>query len=177
MTSEVLVDALPYIDQGFDEPGIREAALAMVEEENKRYRPTKNYLEHLPQLNLSAFETDLMKKVSFGLQMNNLFTILISGVRETVPKTAHGPAEYEAIRAAAAARGQIDGHLGVERVRGQFDGAAGAPGNAHLQPGADAGAQLRVVEKLPGRVDTAGAWRPEAAAEPPQEHPGDQLAA
>lgn len=63
----MLVDALPYIDQGFDEPGIREAALAMVEEENKRYRPTKNYLEHLPQLNLSAFETDIMKKVRFCL--------------------------------------------------------------------------------------------------------------
>ncbi|XP_059468440.1 pre-mRNA-splicing factor SPF27 [Neocloeon triangulifer] len=61
-TTEVLVDALPYIDQGYDEPGIREAALAMVEEENKRYRPTKNYLEHLPQLNLSSFETDIMKK-------------------------------------------------------------------------------------------------------------------
>jgi hypothetical protein len=26
----------------------REAALAMVEEETRRYRPTKNYLEHLP---------------------------------------------------------------------------------------------------------------------------------
>jgi len=65
----------------------------------------------------------------------------------------------------------------VERVRGQLDGAAGTPGNAHLQPGADAGAQLRVVEKLPGRVDTVGAWRPEAAADAPQEHPGDQLAA
>jgi hypothetical protein len=31
-------------------------ALAMVEEETRRYRPTKNYLEHLPPLNLSAFE-------------------------------------------------------------------------------------------------------------------------
>lgn len=28
----------------------------MVEEETRRYRPTKNYLEHLPPLNLSAFE-------------------------------------------------------------------------------------------------------------------------
>ena len=26
----------------------REAALAMVEDETRRYRPTKNYLEHLP---------------------------------------------------------------------------------------------------------------------------------
>ena len=61
MASEVIVDALPYIDQGYDEPGVREAALALVEEETRRYRPTKNYLEHLPPLNLSSFETDLMK--------------------------------------------------------------------------------------------------------------------
>lgn len=32
----------------------------MVEEECRRYRPTKNYLEHLPPLNSSAFETKLM---------------------------------------------------------------------------------------------------------------------
>ena len=61
MSSEVIVDALPYIDQGYDEPGVREAALALVEEETRRYRPTKNYLDHLPSLNISSFETDLMK--------------------------------------------------------------------------------------------------------------------
>ncbi len=38
-TSEtVVVDALPYIDHGYDEPGVREAAIAMVEEETRRYR-------------------------------------------------------------------------------------------------------------------------------------------
>ena len=63
MTSSdtVIVDALPYIDHGYDEPGVREAALAMVEEETRRYRPTKNYLEHLPVLDLTSFETDLMR--------------------------------------------------------------------------------------------------------------------
>lgn len=61
MTGEVVVDALPYIDHGYDEPGVREAALAMVEEETRRYRPTKNYLDHLPSLNLNSYETDLMK--------------------------------------------------------------------------------------------------------------------
>lgn len=60
MAGEVLVDALPYIDQGYDDTGVREAALAMVEEECRRYRPTKNYLEYLPTLNMSAFETTLM---------------------------------------------------------------------------------------------------------------------
>jgi len=61
MSSEVVVDALPYIDHGYDEPGVREAALAMVEEETRRYRPTKNYLDHLPALNLTSYETELMK--------------------------------------------------------------------------------------------------------------------
>ncbi|XP_044739174.1 pre-mRNA-splicing factor SPF27 [Chrysoperla carnea] len=61
MTTEALVDALPYIDQGYDEPGVREAAISMVEDECRRYRPTKNYLEALPPLNLSAFETAALR--------------------------------------------------------------------------------------------------------------------
>ncbi|XP_058118682.1 pre-mRNA-splicing factor SPF27 [Anopheles ziemanni] len=61
MAGEVLVDALPYIDLGYDDPGVREAAIAMVEEECRRYRPTKNYLEHLPAVNTTAFETELMR--------------------------------------------------------------------------------------------------------------------
>ncbi|XP_059608278.1 pre-mRNA-splicing factor SPF27 [Phlebotomus argentipes] len=54
------VDALPYIDQGYDSAGVREAAIAMVEEECRRYRPTKNYLEHLPPLDTFSFETPAM---------------------------------------------------------------------------------------------------------------------
>lgn len=61
MSHDVIVDALPYIDTGYDEPGVREAAIAMVEDEKKRYRPTKNYLEHLQPLNLAAFETEVMR--------------------------------------------------------------------------------------------------------------------
>jgi len=62
-SNQVVVDALPYIDLGYDEPGVREAALALVEEETRRYRPTKNYLENvLPTtLSMTAFETPLMK--------------------------------------------------------------------------------------------------------------------
>jgi len=30
MAGEVIVDALPYIDQGYDEPGIREAVSSFV---------------------------------------------------------------------------------------------------------------------------------------------------
>ena len=37
-------------------------ALALVDEETRRYRPTKNYLAPvLPALNINAFETPLMK--------------------------------------------------------------------------------------------------------------------
>ncbi|EDV93188.1 pre-mRNA-splicing factor SPF27 [Drosophila grimshawi] len=60
MADEVIVDALPYIDQGYDDVGVRESALAMVEEECRRYRPTKNYLDHLPLPASSPFETPLM---------------------------------------------------------------------------------------------------------------------
>merc|ERR1712098_490986 len=35
--------------------------MGMVEEETRRYRPTRNYLEHLPSLNLTSFESELMK--------------------------------------------------------------------------------------------------------------------
>lgn len=28
----------------------------MVEDEKRRYRPSKNYLEHLPPLNITSFE-------------------------------------------------------------------------------------------------------------------------
>lgn len=58
--SILVVDALPYIDLGYELPGVRDAAFAMVDEECRRYRPTKNYLEHLPPLNLTVFETELM---------------------------------------------------------------------------------------------------------------------
>ncbi|XP_032814382.1 pre-mRNA-splicing factor SPF27 [Petromyzon marinus] len=61
MAGEVVVDALPYFDQGYDAPGVREAAAALVEEETRRYRPTKNYLSCLPPPELSAFETEIMR--------------------------------------------------------------------------------------------------------------------
>ena len=62
MAGEVVVDALPYFDQGYDEQGVREAAIALVDEETRRYRPSKNYLEHLPTPNYHLFETDILKK-------------------------------------------------------------------------------------------------------------------
>ena len=86
MAGEVHLDALPYIDQGYEVPGVREAvragweghglfdahpycssscmtsspqAMQMVEEETRRYRPTKNYLEFLP-LPKTSFEVAYM---------------------------------------------------------------------------------------------------------------------
>uniref|UniRef100_A0AAY4DNK8 Pre-mRNA-splicing factor SPF27 n=1 Tax=Denticeps clupeoides TaxID=299321 RepID=A0AAY4DNK8_9TELE len=61
VAGEVFVDALPYFDQGYDAAGVREAAAALVEEETRRYRPTKNYLSYLPMPDFSAFETEIMR--------------------------------------------------------------------------------------------------------------------
>lgn len=47
MSQSVAIDALPYYDHGYDEPGVREAAVKLVEEEMARYRPTKDYLEEI----------------------------------------------------------------------------------------------------------------------------------
>lgn len=60
MAVEVQLDALPYYDHGYDDPGVREAAMALVEEETRRYRPTKNYLEFLPPPK-TTFESPLLK--------------------------------------------------------------------------------------------------------------------
>ncbi|XP_043480979.1 pre-mRNA-splicing factor SPF27 [Leptopilina heterotoma] len=89
MAGEVIEDALPYIDQGYDEPGVREAALAMVEEETRRYRPTKNYLEHLPALNMNAFETEVMKHEFERLQ-NCLTMEVLTMKRYELPPPAPG---------------------------------------------------------------------------------------
>lgn len=61
MANEVTVDALPYFDKGYNEEGVREAAAAMIEEETRRYRPTKNYLQYLPVPNYHVYETDILK--------------------------------------------------------------------------------------------------------------------
>lgn len=50
----MMIDAPPYIDN--EE---MDAARALIEEECRRYRPTKNYLDHRP-IDTSRFETELM---------------------------------------------------------------------------------------------------------------------
>uniref|UniRef100_A0A8C7J2H0 Pre-mRNA-splicing factor SPF27 n=1 Tax=Oncorhynchus kisutch TaxID=8019 RepID=A0A8C7J2H0_ONCKI len=61
VAGEVFVDALPYFDQGYDAAGVREAAAALVEEETRRYRPTKNYLSYIPTPDFTTFETEIMR--------------------------------------------------------------------------------------------------------------------
>ncbi|XP_019854314.1 PREDICTED: pre-mRNA-splicing factor SPF27-like isoform X2 [Amphimedon queenslandica] len=55
-----LVDALPYIDKEYDDPGLKDAALQLIDEETKRYRPTKNYIDYLP-VPRESFESPLLK--------------------------------------------------------------------------------------------------------------------
>ena len=71
-----VLDALPYIDNEFEDPELRESvrktrlllhdivmvfpqAMRFIEEETKRYRPTKNYLEYLPTPKIT-FESPLL---------------------------------------------------------------------------------------------------------------------
>uniref|UniRef100_A0A183A3I5 Pre-mRNA-splicing factor SPF27 n=1 Tax=Echinostoma caproni TaxID=27848 RepID=A0A183A3I5_9TREM len=87
-----VVDALPYFDKGYDDPGIREAAALLVEEEMKRYRPTKNYLEHLPSLSgpvVPKFETEMIK-AEFDRLSNRLPMELLSMKRYELPPPPAG---------------------------------------------------------------------------------------
>ncbi|CAF0839028.1 unnamed protein product [Didymodactylos carnosus] len=81
---EVLVDALPYFDIGYEDTGVRESALALVEEETRRYKPTKNYLEQLGQPNYHSFETEVMKN-EFERLSNRLPMDMLSMKRYELP--------------------------------------------------------------------------------------------
>lgn len=61
----------------------------MVEEETRRYRPTKNYLEHLPPLNVLAFETDVIKH-EFERMQNRLAMDVLSMKRYELPPPPPG---------------------------------------------------------------------------------------
>merc|ERR1711976_605170 len=89
MAGEAVVDALPYYDQGYDDSGVRDAALALVEEETRRYRPTKNYLDYLPPANYTAFETEIMKTEFERLQAR-LPMDMLSMKRYELPQPSAG---------------------------------------------------------------------------------------
>lgn len=61
----------------------------MVEEECRRYRPTKNYLENLPPLNITAFETPLMH-TEFERLQNRLPMETLSMKRYELPPPPSG---------------------------------------------------------------------------------------
>uniref|UniRef100_A0A0N5AXY2 Pre-mRNA-splicing factor SPF27 n=1 Tax=Syphacia muris TaxID=451379 RepID=A0A0N5AXY2_9BILA len=56
-----LVDALPYLDTDFNEDD-RQAALQLIENECRSFRPTKNYLKFLPVVDFDAFLTPCLIK-------------------------------------------------------------------------------------------------------------------
>ncbi|KAI9555530.1 Pre-mR-splicing factor SPF27 [Daphnia sinensis] len=87
-SERILVDDLPYVDQEYGDPVLREAALALVDEETRRYRPTKNYLEHLPPLELSSFETPLMKTEFERLSQKKPMDVLSMKRYELPPPSA-----------------------------------------------------------------------------------------
>ncbi|XP_014204281.1 pre-mRNA-splicing factor SPF27 [Copidosoma floridanum] len=89
MSGEIIVDALPYIDQGYDDPGIRQAAVEMVEEEIRRFRPTKNYLEKIPILNVTLFETEVLRH-EFDRLQNRLPMEVLSMKRYELPPPPAG---------------------------------------------------------------------------------------
>ena len=69
MSDTVAIDALPYYDRGYDEPGVREAAMQLVQEEMQRYRPTKDYLENLPSVGKSNLLNRYKYKSNIPLMM------------------------------------------------------------------------------------------------------------
>ncbi|CAF0785434.1 unnamed protein product [Adineta ricciae] len=86
---DVVVDALPYYDGGYEETGVREAALSLVEDETRRYKPTKNYLEQLGQPLYHQFETDIMK-TEFERLSNRLPMEMLSMKRYELPTPPPG---------------------------------------------------------------------------------------
>ena len=49
------VDALPYIDSQYNDPKMKQHVDALIAEEMKTFKPSRDYLEHLP-LHETTFE-------------------------------------------------------------------------------------------------------------------------
>ncbi|XP_062505083.1 pre-mRNA-splicing factor SPF27-like [Corticium candelabrum] len=89
MAGEVSLDALPYFDQGYEEPGVREEAAALVDEETRRYRPTRNYLEYLPAVPEDAFLSPVLR-AEYDRMMSRLPMELLSMKRYELPPPPAG---------------------------------------------------------------------------------------
>lgn len=71
-------------------------ALALVEEECRKYRPTKNYLDHLPPLNTTSFETKLIKTEFERIQNHTPMESLSMKRYELPPPSAARLSDYTA---------------------------------------------------------------------------------
>jgi len=156
MAGEVTVDALPYVDTGYDEPGIREAALALVEEETRRYRPTKNYLEHLPPVDVAAFETEIMK-TEFERLSHRQPMEMLNMKRYELPQP---PA------------GKMNDH-GMEGLSGEFHRPVGASSVSHLQLGIALRIRRRCMEGAQRNSFSHDRTAAEAAGRDAAEDSGD----
>lgn len=70
--------------------------MALVEEECRRYRPTKNYLDHLPPLNTTAFETKMIKTEFERIQNHTPMESLSMKRYELPPPSAARLSDYTA---------------------------------------------------------------------------------
>lgn len=68
----------------------------MVEEECRRYRPTKNYLDHLPPLNTTAFETKMIRTEFDRIQNHTPMESLSMKRYELPPPSAARLSDYTA---------------------------------------------------------------------------------
>lgn len=68
----------------------------MVEEECRRHRPTKNYLDHLPPLNTTAFETKMIKAEFERIQNHTPMESLSMKRYELPPPSAARLSDYSA---------------------------------------------------------------------------------
>ncbi|RLW10496.1 hypothetical protein DV515_00002456 [Chloebia gouldiae] len=59
VAEDVVVDALPYSDQGYEAPRVREVAMVLVGKQTQRYWLTKNYLSYPPMHDYSTFKTEI----------------------------------------------------------------------------------------------------------------------
>ena len=130
---------------------MREAALAMVEEETRRYRPTRNYLDHLPPLNLASFESDLMKTEFERLSSRQPMDTL-SMKRYELPTPP--PGKMTDVQVHKHIHSSISAHIilfsGLDRMRGEQWSTTGTPENKDHEPRPDArlwGRELEAVQR------------------------------
>ena len=85
---KVVIDALPYYDQGYEDPGVRDHAVALIQEEMLLYKPNTDYLQHLA-LPDNRFESPILKNEMERIN-NNQPMDTINMKRYELPEPATG---------------------------------------------------------------------------------------